>query len=1053
MSNEVSQFFQQILYSEPVRKMAKFALKVRLALFVAILCLIGVYLFLSLLSYSELDVAWSHARGVNFQNSEPLVANIGGRLGAWVADILHLFFGVGAWAILLWLMHEIYCAAYKRPTLLLFRVIAYLFLWVCIGILLYAYAANDGVQLALNFAGIVGYECYTALTMLLGHIGTVLFALFGFVAVTLLLVDWQRLYYWHNLQLRTPAPKNDVSTQSQTDDNPINGAFSYQTHELPPQTTTNEPSLAQDEPKPVQTSLLSNFLNKSGLRDFIRQDKSQPLESEPVHLPPQQFEEVKAVPPAPKPIKPRKKMTLVTDYGEGLVSERVIPEKSVMLNGKLSDKSAIKTDVPVSDKGFDSESFVNLSLHTGTPKAIHSNTQTLNAKPSPKTEPAPSVESNWTAQNPFPSFEHLTAPAPQSDNQIDNLTDNVANLTNNIGYNVVNNVANATTNHTKTDDQSTGTTNSFVAQSADDVNQPALSSLDNADYQSSNSPQTGTVLKVEKEIHWRDLVQPTNAILPQTMSQETQGVPPTTTPDSSEPANNQATTPKPNADLENNPQSLAMQTAAYRQSLSPIPSLELLDLQINEQAGYTQEQLVQLAQLLEIKLKEFGVVAQVMNVIQGPIVTSFEVQLAAGVKVSKVTGISQDLARSLSMPSLRVVEVIAGKPYIGIEIPNRYKQTVKLIELLSTAEYQDPALQIALAMGKDIGGQPVIADLAKAPHMLVAGTTGSGKSVLVNAMLLSMLLKYTPDELRLILIDPKMLELSPYADIPHLLTPVVTDMTEATSALSWCVGEMERRYQLMSLLKVRKLSEFNDKVRQAEQSGQPILDPLWRPTDSVSVTSAPKLKPLPLIVVVADEFADMIMQVGKPAEELITRLAQKSRASGIHLMLATQRPSVDVITGLIKANIPSRVGLLVKTKVDSRTILDAGGAEEMLGNGDMLFLAPGKNEPIRVHGAFVSNSEVDRVANAWRERGFPDYIDTVATSSFETGDSRGTNSTGEDEYYDKAVAVVIETGKTSISFLQRRLGIGYNRAANLVEAMERQGILSPADSTGKRQLL
>ncbi|WP_201558510.1 DNA translocase FtsK 4TM domain-containing protein [Psychrobacter sp. 72-O-c] len=502
--------------------------------------------------------------------------------------------------------------------------------------------------------------------------------------------------------------------------------------------------------------------------------------------------------------------------------------------------------------------------------------------------------------------------------------------------------------------------------------------------------------------------------------------------------------------------SRSMQTAKYRDSLSAIPAISILDKpDPNRQPSYTLAELEQLSELLEIKLQDFNVKAEVVNAIPGPVVTRFEVELAAGVKASKVTGISRDLARSLSMASLRVVEVIPGKPYIGIEVPNKKREMVRLIELIDTEKFNDPKAQISMAMGKDIGGKAIITDLARAPHMLVAGTTGSGKSVLVNAMLLSMLLKYTPSELRLILIDPKQLELANYNDIPHLLTPVVTDMTEAASSLSWCVAEMERRYQLMSLLKVRKLDEFNKKVRAAEKAGNPMLDPLWRPNDNVSISQAPKLKTLPMIVIVADEFADMIMQVGKQAEELITRLAQKSRAAGIHLILATQRPSVDVITGLIKANIPVRAALRVNSKVDSRTILDSGGAEDMLGNGDMLFLGPGQIEPDRVHGAYVSDEEVNSICDAWRERGAPDYIDNMA-GNFELsspGGSTGSPSGEDDDLYNDAVGFIMETRKVSASSIQRKFSIGYNRAARIVDSMEEAGLVSSMGKSGKRELL
>ena len=527
----------------------------------------------------------------------------------------------------------------------------------------------------------------------------------------------------------------------------------------------------------------------------------------------------------------------------------------------------------------------------------------------------------------------------------------------------------------------------------------------------------------------------------------------------------QPAAPQVNQPLDINDDSLfsqksrAMQTAAYRANLSPLPELSLLDLpDPDRKPSYSREQLQQLSALLEIKLQEFNIKAEVVNAQMGPVVTRFEVSLAPGLKASKVTGIAKDLARSLSMASVRVVEVIPGKPYIGIEVPNPQRQMVRLIELLKTEAYQDPNGLISMAMGKDIAGRPIIADLAKAPHMLVAGTTGSGKSVLVNSLLLSMLLKYTPEQLRLILIDPKQLELANYGDIPHLLTPVVTDMTEAASALAWSVAEMERRYQLMSLFKVRKLDEFNKKVMAAEQSGEPLLDPLWRPNDSVSQDRAPKLKPLPQIVIVADEFADMIMQVGKQAEELITRLAQKSRAAGIHLILATQRPSVDVITGLIKANIPVRAALRVNSKVDSRTILDAGGAEDMLGHGDMLFLGPGQIEPNRVHGAFISDAEVNRVCDAWRERGAPNYIDNMfdnfeLSSAPSGGDASGSSNGEEDPLYDDVVAFLLETRKVSASSIQRKFSIGYNRAARIVDAMEEAGLVSGMTKSGKRELL
>ncbi|WP_312587037.1 DNA translocase FtsK, partial [Acinetobacter sp.] len=515
----------------------------------------------------------------------------------------------------------------------------------------------------------------------------------------------------------------------------------------------------------------------------------------------------------------------------------------------------------------------------------------------------------------------------------------------------------------------------------------------------------------------------------------------------------------PLTDASGRPMSRAMQVVERRKDLSPLPGLDLLDeVDPNKKVNFTEEQLARLSELLEIKLQEFNVKAKVVEAQPGPVVTRFELDLAPGVKASKVTNISRDLARSMSMASVRVVEVIPGKPYIGIEVPNSTREMVRLIELLTIPAFTDPNSILSMAMGKDISGNPVIADLGKAPHMLVAGTTGSGKSVAVNSMILSMLLKYTPDELRLILIDPKQLELANYNDIPHLLTPVVTDMKDAVSALNWCVNEMERRYKLMSFLKIRKLSDYNRKVEEAIANGEDLIDPTWKASDSVVGERAPRLTPLPSIVIVADEFADMIMQVGKKAEEMITRLAQKSRAAGIHLLLATQRPSVDVITGLIKANIPTRVALRVNSKIDSRTILDAGGAEDLLGHGDMLFLGPGKIEPERVHGAFIADDEVNRICDAWRERGSPNYVDEILTPFDEEPSSRGFEDGGDggsdrDALYDQCVAFVLETRKASTSSLQRKFSLGYNRAARIIDQMEENGIVSGMGANGKREIL
>jgi len=488
------------------------------------------------------------------------------------------------------------------------------------------------------------------------------------------------------------------------------------------------------------------------------------------------------------------------------------------------------------------------------------------------------------------------------------------------------------------------------------------------------------------------------------------------------------------------------------QEKTVMPSTELLDRALDDGSSLTEEELSQIASLLETKLEEFGIEATVESVLPGPVVTRFEIQPAPGTKASKITNIAQDIARSLSVSSVRVVEVIEGKSYVGIEIPNTNRKMVRLTEILSSQAFKKSPSNLTLALGHDISGNPVVVDLAKMPHLLVAGTTGSGKSVGVNAMLLSLLFKSDPKDVRLILIDPKMLELSVYDGIPHLLTPVITDMTDASNGLRWCVVEMDRRYKLMSLMGVRNLAGFNKKVEEAAANGKQLINPL-HPEDEEY------LEVLPSIVVVVDEFADMMMLVGKKVEHLIARIAQKARAAGIHLILATQRPSVDVITGLIKANIPTRIGFQVSTKIDSRTILDQGGAEQLLGYGDMLYLPPGVGVPIRVHGAFVGDDEVHRVVSDWKSRAEPEYIDDIVSSAQETGPipgwsgSESSSSEDSDDLYDEAVNFVLESRRASISAVQRKLRIGYNRAARLIESMEEAGLVSEMSSNGSREVL
>ncbi|MCO7206230.1 MULTISPECIES: DNA translocase FtsK [Pseudoalteromonas] len=490
---------------------------------------------------------------------------------------------------------------------------------------------------------------------------------------------------------------------------------------------------------------------------------------------------------------------------------------------------------------------------------------------------------------------------------------------------------------------------------------------------------------------------------------------------------------------------------------NPLPSLDLLDRPDKAKNPLSQEELDGISRLVETKLLDFNIQAAVVGVYPGPVVTRFELDLAPGIKVAKITGLAKDLARSLSAVSVRVVEVIPGKTYVGLELPNKHREIVRLSEVINAPKFESNPSPLTMVLGKDIAGEPVCADLGKMPHLLVAGTTGSGKSVGVNVMILSLLYKSGPDDVRMIMIDPKMLELSVYEGIPHLLCEVVTDMKEAANALRWCVGEMERRYKLMSALGVRNLKGYNQKVLDAKEAGQPILDPLFKDTDGMA-DGPEELDKLPSIVVVIDEFADMMMIVGKKVEELIARIAQKARAAGIHLVLATQRPSVDVITGLIKANIPTRMAFQVSSKIDSRTILDQQGAENLLGMGDMLYLPPGTSVPVRVHGAFVDDHEVHAVVDDWKKRGKPNYIDEILSGDATEeillpGETSEDGDEESDPLYDEAVSFVIETGKVSVSSVQRKLRVGYNRAARLVEQMETSGIVSAPGHNGAREVL
>lgn len=1050
--------------------------------FTLLAVMLAAFVFVILLTYTPNDPSWSRISSDMGQ-----ISNMGGAVGAWVSDLLYTFMGWSAWWLMVFLAYEAVCIWWHREQAFgPLRAIGYVFLLlascglVAITPQLLGLISDNGAR----FGGILGAEVATRLSGLLTIYGASAFLLvFTLITATFAFnIHWKRVFdaflslSWLGNGLKRQPTVDGVSqkgesemathvSQEQPEDLAADGSPLMQQLKLNlPESEDDEAVDLASEPStahasnPSLSNVLDDFLVNSGLTESILALQEQ--EAQEAH-------QAKSAAQAP-----------VT-----AANGSIAPESSLI---KKQEPSFAWNDQDVINELLDEQALptaVANSVDASSPSMADSSTQTQQAadysvSPSPSEAKAPIDNADNTApadthnsdieQQAFDVYDVKVPDTAQAQQETETVTD-VTDVTDESELSI--NEAATTQSELETDDQTA-----------------LYDAKDEGGYLDNNNADEDTKLEtpledVEQNVEHNveppafvDLT-PTNTPPsnpkkphePQPASEPTQAAPTIrfATPEGD--ASNHIEDMMPDVDEDEfvlpeihddtayASTSRAMQTAKYREGLSPIPELSILDKpDPDRKPSYTQQELAQLSELLEIKLQEFNVKAEVVNAIPGPVVTRFEVDLAPGVKASKVTGISRDLARSLSMASLRVVEVIPGKPFIGIEVPNKKREMVRLIELLQTEDYKNPKAQISMAMGKDIGGKPIITDLARAPHMLVAGTTGSGKSVLVNAMLLSMLLKYKPSELRLILIDPKQLELANYNDIPHLLTPVVTDMNEAASSLSWCVAEMERRYQLMSLLKVRKLGEFNKKVIAAEKAGRPIIDPLWRPNDSVSIDKAPKLKTLPMIVIVADEFADMIMQVGKQAEELITRLAQKSRAAGIHLMLATQRPSVDVITGLIKANIPVRAALRVNSKVDSRTILDAGGAEDMLGNGDMLFLGPGQIEPDRVHGAYVSDEEVNRVCDAWRERGAPDYIDNMA-SNFELtspSSSGAGNTSGEDDaLYDEAVAFVMETRKVSASSIQRKFSIGYNRAARIVDSMEEAGLVSSMGKSGKRELL
>ncbi len=999
---------------------------IRQSVLTIIWLIVALLLVMSLISYSANDPSWSH-----ISSAANEVSNLAGTGGAWLADILYAFLGAASWWLIVIACYEAWNVWRHdvEPNGLL-RFLGYIFLII----------ATAGLTGVLSFGwlaqGMIGQIVGNGLSSLLTYWGTLLFLLV-FIAITVTFtfdLHWHEILSGQAIRSRLhaeAADEEETNTEFKATAQEASQAKPNDTAQLPlplashdaEQTAYDSSRLADDEA--FVGSPLDAFLDETG------------------------FSEIK-------------------DYEWLEENDATNPFKPVsstyVANTKLTKKLDEKLQSEIIKKPFKMPTLNrphSIQVDSQLTQPTQTSVDSVAVSPAmPTIDDASMMFAAGTGEladkrisEPMTSREMAGQDAAIGLSNLDDLADSV-----DAGYDLSQNpVLESSFEGIKTEGIKTQSieAESIEAEGAEGIETPPTSVASLLGMR--QVPAQAVTQITGNDIDATEIA--VNEITP-SIPTHSRSVESELLDQIEQPAATQVNQPLDiNDDSLFSQKSRAMQTAAYRANLSPLPELSLLDLpDPDRKPSYSREQLQQLSALLEIKLQEFNIKAEVVNAQMGPVVTRFEVSLAPGLKASKVTGIAKDLARSLSMASVRVVEVIPGKPYIGIEVPNPQRQMVRLIELLKTEAYQDPDGLISMAMGKDIAGRPIIADLAKAPHMLVAGTTGSGKSVLVNSLLLSMLLKYTPEQLRLILIDPKQLELANYGDIPHLLTPVVTDMTEAASALAWSVAEMERRYQLMSLFKVRKLDEFNKKVMAAEQNGEPLLDPLWRPNDSVSQDRAPKLKPLPQIVIVADEFADMIMQVGKQAEELITRLAQKSRAAGIHLILATQRPSVDVITGLIKANIPVRAALRVNSKVDSRTILDAGGAEDMLGHGDMLFLGPGQIEPNRVHGAFISDAEVNRVCDAWRERGAPNYIDNMfdnfeLSSAPSGGDASGSSNGEEDPLYDDVVAFLLETRKVSASSIQRKFSIGYNRAARIVDAMEEAGLVSGMTKSGKRELL
>lgn len=1010
----------------------------------------GIYLFLATVTYTPFDPGWMH-----ISSDTQHVSNASGVAGAWIADLLFGFLGWASLLIPIFLFVEAIQVWWpysflNKP----FRYAAQFFILLATASLLYLYWQVPADTLDNSSGGIIGYELGQSLTQILTIYGATTFLLlFWLVLFTFAFgVKWNKT--WVTLKA-TPAYLQDLFYKNVPE---AESAFDRTNPEVKKSLVNNKQKTATEkvtvvaEHKQVELSpvvrdpaaerLFDDMVEKeqSAQQQLVDEEDETEFEKvlEKAHRLEQNTHRVVATGEVWRALHADENQNHNQDIDALLkAAEESGPHTPHDHFQAFVDEQPAATTPQTSKQNLDwddDEIFDELLAAVPGGKTatdVHTPFNAVNPEPSAPSvavvneEKMVSVAASMAAS---PSLNHSTPKNSALDDEFDELDDLLVDDLP---------IDNLPVDHLEPAAPVARTTSSY-AQSSAFVRAEINTQLQP---QSSISEDEKALIAANKDA-FREVWQ------------ETAGKP----VDELELDEDDFDLDAPLTDAMGRPMSRSMQVAQKRRDLPPLPGLELLDkVDPNKKVNFTAEQLARLSELLEIKLQEFNVKAKVIEAQPGPVVTRFELDLAPGVKASKVTNISRDLARSMSMASVRVVEVIPGKPYIGIEVPNSSREMVRLIELVQISKFNDPDGILSMAMGKDISGNPVITELGKAPHMLVAGTTGSGKSVAVNSMILSMLLKYTPDQLRLILIDPKQLELANYNDIPHLLTPVVTDMKDAVSALNWCVNEMERRYKLMSFLKIRKLSDYNRKLEEAIANGEELFDPTWKASESVVGERAPRLTPLPSIVIVADEFADMIMQVGKKAEEMITRLAQKSRAAGIHLLLATQRPSVDVITGLIKANIPTRVALRVNSKIDSRTILDAGGAEDLLGHGDMLFLGPGKIEPERVHGAFIADDEVNRICDAWRERGAPNYVDEILTPFDEEPSSRGfedgEGGSDRDVLYDQCVSFVLETRKASTSSLQRKFSLGYNRAARIIDQMEENGIVSGMGANGKRDIL